>query len=630
MSSVYRVHDRRLDRTVALKMLHPHITENRSSVERFLREAQAEGQIAHINVINVRSVCADPSGQLYIIMDYLEGDSLAERINDRATLSEPQIFGIFLQICRGLEAAHDKGIIHRDLKPSNIMLIGERKQPVVKIVDFGIAKLVGDRPKEQQLTKAGSILGSPAYMSPEQCDAKPLDGRSDIYSLGCLMYEVLTGKTPFEAESDLEVMCKHVYDMPEPIVQLAPQFARFDPIIFRCLQKNPDDRYQHICELRAALEGLRQGVEPEPVAMSSTRRRSAPAITGKQPKWGLAAALSLLLLGGVVGGVAMMAPPAKPDETRALQDEIAAAESENNVPRLLVAALKLSDLQINNEVHTNEAVKRYNRVLRQLALSPQLAPDKEIASLVPHAVAQADPSSLDVLITLSDNYLAVGDSRSARVLSEAALRHAEAAQNSLMQANALLQLAHVNVIQGREDLSWSTAQKAMDLYAQFGRPNTATFFRISDLGKRFADVRKDYRKAAQVHARGYQMAEHQGMNAATLGAFAFDCANAYTHAFDYKAAHPWYEKAVAARERFLKPTDVMMALTLFETGYALQMQGQHAHAKRYYDRCRPGIELMLADGTLGSESMRVVNNMADVYQSTGHNQIADSLRSKVQ
>lgn len=252
MSSVYRVHDRVLDRVVALKMLHPHITEQRNSAQRFIKEAKAEGLIQHPNVIGVLSVNATAAGHIYIVMEYLQGTSLADAIKDGPIKNQERCLDLFLQICRGLRAAHAKGIVHRDLKPSNIMLVDDGRTP--KIVDFGIALLYEDANREQRLTRDGAIIGSPEYMSPEQCEVKPLDVRSDIYSLGCLMYEVLTGTPLFAGDNAIEMMCKQVAEVPKSVIEIAPWTSPvFTPILAKCLQKNPEDRYQTIDELLMVL-----------------------------------------------------------------------------------------------------------------------------------------------------------------------------------------------------------------------------------------------------------------------------------------------------------------------------------------------------------------------------------------
>jgi serine/threonine protein kinase len=182
------------------------------------------------------------------VMDCLEGQNLNEILLKDVRIPIERAINIFRQTCLGLEHAHKNGVVHRDLKPSNLCLIqGEGGHEIVKIVDFGIAKLLRDSGKEQtRLTQTGEVFGSPLYMSPEQCRAKPIDSRSDIYSLGCLMYECLTGKVPLEGETAYETMTMHVGKAPPPFSKIAPDLrlnASIEALVFRCLEKRPEDRY---------------------------------------------------------------------------------------------------------------------------------------------------------------------------------------------------------------------------------------------------------------------------------------------------------------------------------------------------------------------------------------------------
>lgn len=260
MSAVYRVHYAQLDRTVALKMLHPHLLQQRTNLERFLQEARAESSLKHPNVVSVQAMGATEEGHLYMVMDYLEGQSLAGLIESTGRIEANEAVEIFLQICSGLQAAHDAGIVHRDLKPSNVVLVGTPPNRVAKIVDFGIAKLFKiDGEEAQKLTSAGSILGSPTYMSPEQCQGKSLDHRSDIYSLGCMMYEVLVGRAPFEADSTLETMCKHLENTAASFAEVAPDVvisADLEAVAQKALQKDPMKRFQTVCEMIDALHSV--------------------------------------------------------------------------------------------------------------------------------------------------------------------------------------------------------------------------------------------------------------------------------------------------------------------------------------------------------------------------------------
>jgi serine/threonine protein kinase len=260
MSVVYRASHVALNKTVAIKTMHAHLISDSNALARFKQEAQAASQLDHPNVINVYSfgTTSGDSPQPYIIMDYIEGDSLSDAIKKdglppvRATLT------IFRQVACALEHAHSKGVIHRDLKPSNIMLLA--RDGTVKIVDFGIAKLLPQEGEQShRLTQTGEIFGSPAYMSPEQCMGLSVDKRSDIYALGCVLYEALTGKPPLQGNTVFETFNKHTTEIPAPLEVPGAEKAlidRLDAVVFRALEKQPDKRYQSMSAFESDLASI--------------------------------------------------------------------------------------------------------------------------------------------------------------------------------------------------------------------------------------------------------------------------------------------------------------------------------------------------------------------------------------
>lgn len=260
MSVVYKAQHKLMDRTVAIKMLHAGIKGDPASLERFRLEAQAASSLNHQNIIAVYDFGVTPQSEAFFVMDFLDGESLADMLERKGRLPWERAVTIFKQICDGLGAAHRKSIVHRDLKPANVVLIKDEGIEIVKLVDFGIAKLLpGAGKQQQQLTKTGEIFGSPIYMSPEQCLGKELDIRSDIYALGCLMYETLTGQPPLLGETFLETLNKHVGEKPKPMNEVAPDAnipAELEQIIFKCMEKDPKDRFQTTEEIRDQLTVL--------------------------------------------------------------------------------------------------------------------------------------------------------------------------------------------------------------------------------------------------------------------------------------------------------------------------------------------------------------------------------------
>lgn len=260
MSVVYKAKQHPINRIVALKMLLAHLSKNEGSVRRFLQEATAAGQLTHPNVVSVFDFGLTEDGQPYLVMDFVKGESLAQLISARGPLPYKEALPLFIQICEGLNVAHESGVIHRDIKPSNLVVEERADGKHARIVDFGIAKMLDA--ESQQLTKTGEIFGSPFYMSPEQCEGRPLDNRSDIYSLGIVFYEVLSGVAPLAGQSSLETMRLHMEQMPESLQKSAPAMQvplALENIIFKMIAKQKEKRYLTALAVKADLENLLGG-----------------------------------------------------------------------------------------------------------------------------------------------------------------------------------------------------------------------------------------------------------------------------------------------------------------------------------------------------------------------------------
>ncbi len=220
-SVVYKAQDSHLNKTVACKILLPELVRNAVNFKRFRQEAIAAKRLEHININSV-SDFGDCNGQPFMIMEFIAGQSLANFINNDTKLPIEQTISIFIQIAEGCAYAHARNIIHRDLKPGNIVITNKGGSAYsVKIIDFGIAKIISENTVAgTKLTKTGDIFGSPLYMSPEQCCGRAVDHRADIYSLGILMYEVLTGKPPLEGPTPLVTIFKQTTEMPAKFGQI--------------------------------------------------------------------------------------------------------------------------------------------------------------------------------------------------------------------------------------------------------------------------------------------------------------------------------------------------------------------------------------------------------------------------
>lgn len=321
MSIVYKARHRLMDRVVAIKMLHGNIKSDHLSLERFRLEAQAASSLNHQNIITVYDFGVTPQSEAFFVMDFLDGESLSECLERKTKLPWERAIAIFKQICDGLGAAHKKGIIHRDMKPANVVLIKQDEGfEQVKLVDFGIAKLLPSSGKQQQsLTKTGEVFGSPIYMSPEQCLGKEVDRHSDIYALGCLMYETLTGVPPHLGPTFLDTLNKHVGEKATPIHELVPE-AKVPPeleqIVEKCLAKKPEDRFDTTEEIRDHLSALtlklndignkKRAAVSGPMSTLSdtpTMAQAAAECTPPNPIWKIVASVASLL---IVGSLAIL------------------------------------------------------------------------------------------------------------------------------------------------------------------------------------------------------------------------------------------------------------------------------------------------------------------------------------
>jgi serine/threonine-protein kinase len=264
MSTVVLAFDRRLERHVAVKLLAEHLAQDSHFVSRFRREALAAARLVHPNIVQVFDFgFDDASGRHYIVMEYIRGRSGAEILSEEGMLSVREALPIVSQACRGLEYAHRNGVVHRDVKPGNLL---RAEDDTVKLADFGIAKALSE---ESSITQVGSVLGTAAYLAPEQAVGEPVGPAADIYALGVVTYQFLSGRLPYEAQSLTELALKQQREIPPPVHELneevTPQLAA---AVDRALALDPRDRYASAEEMRVALAEGARGIGP---ATSATR-----------------------------------------------------------------------------------------------------------------------------------------------------------------------------------------------------------------------------------------------------------------------------------------------------------------------------------------------------------------------
>jgi len=285
MGTVYLAEHITIGKKLAVKVLATEFARQQSYRRRFLREAQAICQISHQNVIEVTDFGV-AHGSLYLVMEFLRGEGLSETLSEHGYVSWVRAKPIILQICEAISAAHEKGILHRDIKPENCFRIKRGDDPdFIKVLDFGLAKILGSSDQlDTVLTGSGRVIGTAEYMSPEQIKGEKLDPRSDIYSVGVLIYELVTGCVPFSAPHYTMVMDQHLYALAVPPsqatsgVQLPPEL---DPIIVRCLQKDRDARYSSMRELVRAVAAIPAPYVP--LGMPITQTTSLPVPMSAPP-----------------------------------------------------------------------------------------------------------------------------------------------------------------------------------------------------------------------------------------------------------------------------------------------------------------------------------------------------------
>jgi len=324
MGLVYRARHAVLGKPLAIKVLKPEVSRDAEVMSRFQQEAQSASAIGNHHIIDISDFGTLPDQSTYFVMEFLDGVSLTKAIEEQHPMPPPRVVKVAKQLCDALGAAHERSIVHRDLKPDNVYLIKRGSDTdFVKVLDFGIAKVGGSSSK---LTKAGQVFGTPHYMSPEQCAGSNVDARTDIYALGVMLYEMSSGRVPFDADNLMGILTKHMYEQPIPPRDLPPPVdvpPGLEAVIMKCLAKSADARYRTLAGWRADLGRLEAGLPPQAVVDAVDRASAggmrvdatgrvvlgrdsamrmgtgeAPAEPRRSPLLAIAAVAALLGLGG--------------------------------------------------------------------------------------------------------------------------------------------------------------------------------------------------------------------------------------------------------------------------------------------------------------------------------------------
>lgn len=269
MAEVFRAHDRLLDREVAVKVMHERYAGDPDFVERFRREARAAARLSHPNIVTVLD-SGERDGRQFIVFECVEGEDLKALLEQRGRLAPRDALEIAVQLGRGLAFAHEHGVVHRDVKPQNAIVT---REGLVKVTDFGIARAIG----EAEITLTGTVLGTSEYLAPEQARGLSSDARGDVYSLGVLVFELLTGDVPFAAESPIAAAMRHAHEPPPSLRERCQVPARVESAVGRALEKDPSDRFQtmddFVAELESCLASLNGRADPDQTLVIARRRR---------------------------------------------------------------------------------------------------------------------------------------------------------------------------------------------------------------------------------------------------------------------------------------------------------------------------------------------------------------------
>jgi serine/threonine protein kinase len=324
MAIVYKADELSLNRIVALKVLSPKISDDDTMIKRFEREAQAAAKLSHPNIVHIYSI-GEEDGVNYFTMEYIKGKTLKEMRQEKGAMAPDEAVVLVTQAADALSEAHKAGLVHRDIKPSNIIVDSAGR---AKIADFGIAHMAQ---ATAQLTMDGQFLGTPQYMSPEQCEGKPVDGRSDIYSLGVTFYEMLTGRSPYDADTPASILVKISRGELKPIQDAVPTMPKnICDIVEKMLRTDAEDRFQDAAELVEALKAVSGTTQ-----ISSVEDRAAATTSALSRGPGIAIAAALVLL--AAGLVALIYIRSKPDASPGSTAEDATERTEEESARVEVA-----------------------------------------------------------------------------------------------------------------------------------------------------------------------------------------------------------------------------------------------------------------------------------------------------
>jgi tetratricopeptide (TPR) repeat protein len=631
MGSVYLARDLDLDREVAIKFISAERSGDAVAQRRLIHEARAAAALDHPNICAVHDIIIEPDGRACIVMQLVEGETLSSRLR-RGPLEPRQALLMAADVASALAAAHKRGIIHRDIKPQNIMLTPSGK---AKLLDFGIARLdegphtgAGDT-TTTRLTRPGHLAGTPAYMSPEQVQRLPLDGRSDLFALGAVLYECVTGRRPFDAPTDAEIYVQILHDHPPAVSTLRPQLTdREDELCRRLLAKHPDDRFISAEELLGALRVL----APDTAHASGTNPRGTAGQTPHAPHVGTLAVLALIIVGAVGTWLWLRPgplPPAPPGAERwyligieAIRDgayhsaQLALQQAIDAFPEYALAYARIAEA--HSELDDSERAKTALLMVDSLVDNPaRLEVDdrlrldavralvvRDVAAAVKSYKALADrrPSDAGVWLDLGRAQEA------AAVPADARASYERAIGADRDYAPAHLRRAVILTQQGQQDEAFREFDEAERLYraASNGEGQTETLLRrgsyqvaIGQLGAARETVERARVLAAGLDNRSQEIRARLRLSSVTAWQGEFGAAERLASAAVDAALH--------------HGLDSVAADGLIELGTTLTLMRNYVHADAQLLRAiqlaeKRGAHRLLARARLQRASMLVVTN----------------------
>jgi len=569
MSSVYRARDLSSGQKVAFKVMHAHLLDNPANVRRFRREAQAANKVRHPHAVQIFDVGVTPNGSPYIIMDYLDGPSLSDVIAENGKLPVERCLKIFIQACEGMSHVHELGVLHRDLKPSNIVLVKEGdEEDYVKVVDFGIARVLAEEARSTlSKTPTGHALGSPPYMSPEQCRGIAVDKRADIYSMGCLMYEALTGRVPLEGETIVETMYKQVHELPKSLDGVDADVRlveRLEKILFRALSKDPNNRQQSMDELKHELEALssNQTSGLKSLALVSREmhevKRRLFNVLGSSKKLVISLVCVVLLVIGT--GVAMYFPlyglGADPS---AVERDIAIEQ-----PKSLYAA-KPSEFKIKEE---------YFRTRRKLAHQTS---------------GENSPQGLEVERMIAEFYKLAGRYSEAQQKYQMCLLIAGNINltNSLDAAELWIECGRCCILNGKPEFAQVCGANALQVLEQLSKLGGQDNLRALAIMVDAYRGQKLYAKADDAALQFMKVWKESGQSNILSSEMGYPCYSVAEHLRQRnynEMADPLFKQAAACFREQGDKGRYNYAVCLNQLGLIEMVRGKPAQAKKYFDK----------------------------------------------